>query len=319
MDKLKAEQGKDSEAMSDEMIQSLVYCFPEKAEIPVKTLLMHAERVRLAEGMRKGPARVLSLDDSDRARLAADDRVILDLLEKAEKGLNDAQVDAGLCYLHGIGGATQDDVRAVYYFQLANEKRGWFHLGYCQTLGIGMEQDEKEGFKLIQKAANAGYVPADYNLGVCYANGIGHEKTASRALKHFKEAAKQGFGPAMYSYALCCAEGFGMKEKDEATALDMLQKASEHYVPAMSRLGFAYQFGLFGVEKNLEKAVSFYEKAANMNDPDALFQLAVCYANGFGVKERDVNKALALFCQAADQGSAAGQYALAVLPQQMKA
>jgi len=31
-----------------------------------------------------------------------------------------------------------------------------------------------------------------------------------------------------------------------------------------------------------------------------------------------LNHALALFCQAADQGSAAAQYALAVLPQQMK-
>jgi len=314
MDKLKSEQ----DAMSDEMIQSLVYCFPERAEIPVKTLLMHAERVRLAEGMRKGPARVLSVDEEDRKRLAADDRAILDLLDNAEKGSSQAQVDAGLCYLHGIGGASQDDLRAVYYFQLANDPRGWFHLGYCQTLGTGVEQDEKEGFKLMERAAKAGYVPALYNIAVCYANGIGAEKNSKTATKLFKEAADKGYGPAMYSYALCCAEGFGMDKKDETTALTMLQKASDSYVPALARLGFAYQFGLFGIEKDLEKAVSFYDKAANMNDADALFQLAVCYANGFGVKERDVNRALSLFCQAADQGSAAAQYALAVLPQQMK-
>jgi len=317
MDRLKAEKGGENEAMSDEMIQSLVYCFPEHAEIPVKTLLMHAERVRLAET--RGPARVLSLDEGDKVRLAADDRAILDLLDNAEKGLNQAQVDAGLCFLHGIGGASQDDIRALYYFQLANEMRGWFHVGYCQALGIGMEQDESEGYKLMKKAAHAGYLPAEYNVGICYVSGIGTEKNAKNAVHHFKKAASQGYGPAMYSYALCCAEGYGMDKKDEATALEMLQKASESYVPAISRLGFAYQFGLYGVEKNAEKAVSYYDKAAKKNDPEALFLLAVCYANGFGVKERDPNQALALFCQAADQGSAAAQYAISVLPQQMKA
>jgi len=320
MDKLKAEQaaeGWEGDAMSDEMIQSLVYCFPDAAEIPVKTLLMHAERVRLAEGMRKGPAKVLSVDDSDRQRLAADDRAILSLLDEAEKGDAKAQVDAGLCYLHGVGGASQDDLQAVYYFQQANDMRGWFHLGYCQATGTGMEQDEKEGYKLIRKAAKAGYTPACYNLGVCYVSGIGTEKKPSNAVKHFKEAADAGYGPAMYSYALCCADGYGMKEKDTEAALKMLEKASETYAPALARLGFAHQFGLFGLEKDAAKAVSLYDKAAKMNDTDALFQLAVCYANGFGV-ERDVNRALALFCQAADQGSAAAQYALAVLPQQMK-
>jgi len=320
MDKLKSEQSNgdwEGEAMSDEMIQSLVYCFPEKAEIPVKTLLMHAERVRLAEGMRKGPAHVLSVDDADRQRLAADDRIILSLLDAAEKGDAQAQVDAGLCYLHGVGGASQDDIQAVYYFQQANDMRGWFHLGYCQATGTGMEQDEKEGFKLIEKAANAGYIPARYNLAVCCVNGIGSEKHPKTAVKYFKEAAKAGYGPAMYSYALCCADGFGMKEKNDAAALEMLNKASETYAPALARLGFAHQFGLFGLEKNATKAAELYEKAAKMGDADALFQLAVCYANGFGI-ERDVNHALALFCQAADQGSAAAQYALSVLPQQLK-
>jgi len=320
MDKLKAEQsaeGWEGEAMSDEMIQSLVYCFPEHAEIPVKTLLMHAERVRLAEGMCKGPARALSVDDNDRKRLAGDERAILSLLDEAEKGSDQAQVDAGLCYLHGVGGASQDDLQAVYYFQLSHDARGRFHLGYCQATGTGMEQDEKEGFKLMEKAANEGYAPALFNLGVCYANGIGTARNPATALKYFQEAAGAGYGPAMYSYALCCAEGFGLKEKDEASALKMLQKASESYAPALARLGFAHQFGLFGLAKDAVKAAELYDKAAKMNDPEALFQLAVCYANGFGV-ERDVNKALALFCQAADQGSAAAQFALAVLPQNLQ-
>jgi len=319
MDKLKAEQATDDMeggAMSDEMIQSLVYCFPDSAEIPVKTLLMHAERVRLAEGMRKGPAHVLSVDDADRQRLAANDSAILGLLDDAEKGVASAQVDVGLCYLHGVGGASQDDLQAVYYFQQANDERGWFHLGYCKATGTGLDVDEKEGFNLIKKAAKSKYIPAVFNLGVCYVSGIGTEKNAETAVKYFKEAAKAGYGPAMYSYALCCADGYGMKAKDEASALKMLEQSAESYAPALSRLGFAHQFGLFGLAKDAAKAAELYDKGAKMNDPDALFQLAVCHANGFGV-ERDVNRALALFCQAADQGSAAAQYALAVLPQQL--
>ena len=125
------------------MVQSLVECFPEQGEIPVKTLLMHAERVRLAECARRGPARVLGVDAGDRARLAAEEGAVVGLAGAAARGDARAQVDAGLCYLHGVGGASQDDAQAARYFGAAaaqDDARGLAHLAYCLATGAGVDR-----------------------------------------------------------------------------------------------------------------------------------------------------------------------------------
>jgi len=68
---------------------------------------------------------------------------------------------------------------------------------------------------------------------------------------------------------------------------------------------------LFGrdpvVEKDLDKAVSLLKQAANANHPDALHDLAVCYAKGAGIKQSE-KRAVQYYLRAAVHGDKQSAY-----------
>ena len=63
-------------------------------------------------------------------------------------------------------------------------------------------------------------------------------------------------------------------------------------------------------EKNIHKAVEWYNKAANQKLEEALFRLSTLYRRGYGV-ERNIEKALSLHIEAAEQGNPQLQFHLA--------
>ncbi len=66
----------------------------------------------------------------------------------------------------------------------------------------------------------------------------------------------------------------------------------------MTSLGFMYQNGQ-GVQKDEQKAFSLYEKAAEDEQPYALFNIALLYANGNGGIEENHFKAFEYFHRSA--------------------
>lgn len=55
----------------------------------------------------------------------------------------------------------------------------------------------------LQKAADLGYAPAQYDLAICYANGFGEQRNDYKvAAKWLEKAAKQGYSKAMYKLGL---------------------------------------------------------------------------------------------------------------------
>ena len=64
-----------------------------------------------------------------------------------------------------------------------------------------------------------------------------------------------------------------------------------------------------GVEKDVEKAVYWWQKAADAGDSDAQYRLAFCYLKGDGV-EKDVEKAVYWCQKAADAGNSGAEYML---------
>lgn len=73
-------------------------------------------------------------------------------------------------------------------------------------------------------------------------------------------------------------------------------------------LGTWYLFGRKAiVEKNLSKAVALLRQAADAEHPDALYDLAVCYAKGTGVRRSD-SKAVVLYLRAALRGDKQSAY-----------
>ena len=65
-------------------------------------------------------------------------------------------------------------------------------------------------------------------------------------------------------------------------------------------LGYCYCKGI-GINIDKQKAVELYQKAANLGDEVAQYNLALMYKNGVGI-EKDVDKAIYWYEHSAKQG-----------------
>ena len=80
--------------------------------------------------------------------------------------------------------------------------------------------------EMLQKAAELGFAPAQYNLGKAYRDGTGVEVDQERAAHWFERAAKQGLAKAQRHIGTRYAEGEGVP-KDEVQAVLWLSLAAD--------------------------------------------------------------------------------------------
>ncbi len=93
----------------------------------------------------------------------------------------------------------------------------------------------------------------------------------------------------------------------EAAALEKLAESGD--VPSQLRLALLLQEESGGVAQNEEKAVQWLRVAATKLDPEAMYQLGLCYENGRGV-EPDEKRAFAWYEKAADAKHTEAAYRL---------
>ena len=108
-------------------------------------------------------------------------------------------------------------------------------------------------------------------------------------------------------------EDFGILgiEKDLEEAVKWYRKAAEQgYARAQYNLGHCYEYGK-GVEKNEIETVKWYRKAAEQGYAVAQNGFGFCYDNGTGVEKNEV-EAVKWYRKAAEQGYARAQYNLGV-------
>lgn len=141
-------------------------------------------------------------------------------------------------------------------------------LAHCLDFGIGVEKDAKEAVGLYQKAGAEGSADACFNLGCCLENGAPPD--AKAAMVQFHKSAELG------------------------------------NLFAQQYLGKCYSFGMGGVDKNKDTAVSYFKKAVAGGHLEAHVYLGHCFLNGEGVV-KDEKTGIALIKQAAEQGCALGQ------------
>jgi len=100
---------------------------------------------------------------------------------------------------------------------------------------------------------------------------------------------------------------------DFKTAFDLYVKlADEDNADAQTSLGFMYQ-NAQGCEKDEIKAFEFYERAAELKQPYALFNLAILYMNGLGGVQHDQFKAHELHLEAAQREVPPAMYEVALM------
>ena len=176
-----------------------------------------------------------------------------------------------------------------------------FELGEQYNYGRqGYSQDYVKAAGHYRKAAQKGYVPAQYNLGAMYEKGHGVPRDYSAAVKWYQKAADQGHPTAQFNLGVMYNKGRGI-QKDYAKALMWYRKAANQAdLSAENNLGSMYEKG-HGVPRDYRAAVKWYRKAADQGHPTAQYNLGRMYERGRGVK-RNYGTAIGWYRKAAAQG-----------------
>ena len=123
--------------------------------------------------------------------------------------------------------------------------------------------------------------------------------------------ATEGDAIAQFNLGLCYHNGDGV-EKDDEKAVEWYTKAAEQGHPdAQYTLGmvYGYPWSYEGVVQDFKKAVEWFALAAEQGHSEAQFILGLCYDMGNGVAQ-DFEKAVEWYTKAAEQGHTQAQYSL---------
>ena len=138
-------------------------------------------------------------------------------------------------------------------------------MAICATYnqeGVGVVADAAEAVKWHMRAAEAGYVDAQFNLGCCYRDGEGVAVDAAAAVKWFTRAADAGDADAMIGLAVCYEEGTGVAV-DFAKSIALYTRAADAgNANAQYMLGLNYLIGFEGVVCDVARAIELISRAA---------------------------------------------------------
>jgi TPR repeat protein len=226
-------------------------------------------------------------------------------IKSAEMGYSDSEYMLGMIYESTAHEETQKEQAESYYLRAANQDHP-----YAQY-ALGINYLEKENYSkaifFLEKAANQQYGLAAYTLGLYYHE---HEpKYPLKAFEWFMVSAKQNHTQAEYYVGLYYQNGKGVEQNIdhaihwyEKAAVKKDKNALYHLAMILIKLP----------DKDYPTIAKLLEQAANLNHPNAQYNLAVMYHKGDGV-EADPKKAFFWYEKASDAGLAIAQYNLGMI------
>lgn len=195
-----------------------------------------------------------------------------------------------------------------------------------------IQEDEKlvkEGFNALKKKVDSGDMHYANSLGYAYEFGVGTSLNIKEAMKYYEMAAKQNNALGMtnladlyiqedklkkakpllvkaakkesgYAQYLLAMNFFDLYSENNKEALFWLERAANNDEPeALYQLGVYYSEG---GEAGLAKSIKYYQRAAELNHADAALALSYLYDEGISV-EQDDDKALFFLKKAAELGN----------------
>ena len=152
-------------------------------------------------------------------------------------------------------------------------------------------------------AATGGMSESDllYEKG-CTAYSV---KDYEKAVSLLEQAALSGNPKAVYKLGNCYINGRGVEKSEEKAVELWLEAAEQDYDEAYYQLGVtSFEDEAYG------DAVEWFQKAARKGNAKALYNLGICYSNGYGVEKSDA-KASEVWLKAAEMGYADAQFNIA--------
>jgi len=168
----------------------------------------------------------------------------------------------------------------------------------------GRLDNHKQAFALFNEASELGNPNAWYNKGISYEMGLGTKKSYKKAAECYMKAGEQGHPKALYNLASLHYSGLlGSKEVGEGF----------HFMKQAADLGIAEAQLFIGLQSAKEKdwtnAFNYFELGAKQKNASSIYNLAICYENGYGAS-KNIDKAMTLYKESAEKGHALSQIQL---------
>ena len=158
---------------------------------------------------------------------------------QAETGDPESQTTMALAY-HAGTLLKLDDAKALRLLQHA-ANRGFLAaeeaMGIFYQSGFGMPPDKAQAISWYTKAAQHGSRDAATNLALMYSTGDGIAKDSTRAATWFLHSAEAGDATAQLNLAALYHRGEGVPQDDAQAAIWLTRAAEQGFVPAMLELG----------------------------------------------------------------------------------
>ncbi|MCL1811273.1 MAG: SEL1-like repeat protein [Methanomassiliicoccaceae archaeon] len=232
----------------------------------------------------------------------------------AGAGVPEAKVELGFAFLTGIH-MERDEASAFGWMHSAacqGNTMAQFMTGYLYGRGIGIEQDISEQEQWYAKAGLRGDGELFYWIGRNFEYGLFNvEKDLFEAGRWYKMGADMGHEKCILCWrsVLLTLDGKEHESLEEREIRLMNTAVEKEKLLREQALVAADQFFEEGDE---EKAFHYYDLAADLGNPDAMFALAMMYHVGVYVKRND-KTAIELMTKASVAGSEDAQFTLGTL------
>ena len=224
--------------------------------------------------------------------------------QAAHQGNSTAQFLLGDIYCNGRG-VEKDLNKALFWYNKSAEQgdsEAQWRLGTMYHLGKGISKDLQNAYKWYHAAAEQGSSDGQWLFGYLYEHGEGVKQDLKKAFHYYSLAANQDDDVGMFYLAQLYEKGIFV-DPDPYTAFDLYaQAAVKGHSTSLLCAGNMCETGV-GTEKSIIKAVEYWKKASNceMAEGEASYKLGYAYYDGYGV-ERNLEKAKEYFERAIKQG-----------------
>ncbi|MEO7794620.1 MAG: tetratricopeptide repeat protein [Thermoanaerobaculia bacterium] len=210
-------------------------------------------------------------------RVQGGDAAAMARLEKeAESGDLPSQLALAQILRDGLGVPANEERAFGWALKAAQQGSApaQFAVGAMYEWGKGTASDPAEAASWYRKAADQGVAGAANCLGALYLSGLGVEADAAAAVGWFRKAAEGGDTMGQFNLAMRYfnGEGVAVDPVESRRWLERAAVAQDQDAPTLDivasskqELGVIYEEGM-GVEKDLVKALRFYEEASPRNE-----------------------------------------------------
>jgi len=188
-------------------------------------------------------------------------------------------------------GAQRDGLRLIQRAADAGSSEGAHRLALVYAQGLAnTPRNEARALELFEKAASAGHTRAQINLGILYMRGLGVPRDLVNARAWLEKAAASGDPQALYTLGRAMDESSEQTGPDPVRAADLYKRAAEKgHVLAGLRYGLALSEGI-GIKRDIAAAQKWLVQARENGVPEAALAMGDMVARTPASRDKAANE-----------------------------